>query len=269
MFLVFFQQISSPRAALWFPHMDSRTPQKPYEMLVLAIDKRRRKRKIRKIDTHVPLRSEGRDTDHCEIYSIVGMLNTLPPNELNYPVQVVHRDRPDFLLIMATHQVGVEVTEAVSENTASMDKLRESEPDLTDSKDDEAQFFFSRKAVLGEEKIYAAVLRDMIRANNPGGGWVGNGAKEWAEALAHVVTSKVEKANKPGFNSFTQNWLLIYDNWDEPARRRDLADEYLLHMLREKSTFQTFDRVLVLDGRELASFTVEGAARRKIPRHTF
>lgn len=256
-------------AALWFPHMVNRTPQKPYEMLVLAIDKRRRKRTIRKIDTHVPLRSEGRDTDHCEIYSIVGMLNTLPPHELSYPVQVVHRDRPDFLLRTATHQIGVEVTEAVSENTASMDKLRESEPDLTGSKDDDPQFYFPRKAVLGEKRIYAAVLRDMIRANNPGSDWVGDGAKEWAEAMAHVVTSKVEKANKPGFKSFTQNWLLIYDNWDEPGRRRDLADESLLHMLREISIFPTFDRVLVMDGRELASFTVEGIARRKIPRHTF
>jgi hypothetical protein len=109
----------------------------------------------------------------------------------------------------------------------------------------------------------------MIRANNPGSGWVGNGAKEWADAMAHVVTSKVEKANKPGFESFTQNWLLIYDNWDEPARRRDLADESFLHILREMSVFQTFDRVLVMDGRELASFTVDAVARRKISRHTF
>lgn len=249
--------------------MVSRTPQKPYGMLVLAIDKRKRKRKIRKIDTQVPRRSEGRDTDHCEIYSIVGMLNTLPPHELSYPIQVVHRDRPDFLLKTATHQIGIEVTEAVSENTASMDKLRESEPDLADLKDDGTQFYFPRKAVLGEKKIYAPVLRDMIRAKDPGSGWIGNGAKEWAEVMAHVVMSKVEKANKSGFESFTQNWLLIYDNWDEPARRRDLADECLLHMLRETSTFQMFDRVFVMDGRELASFTVDGVARRKIPRHTF
>lgn len=197
------------------------------------------------------------------------MVITLPPHELSYLVQVVHQDRPDFLLRTATHQFGVEVTEAVSENTASMDKLRESEPDLTGSKDDDPHYYFPRKAVLDEKRIYAAVLRDMIRANNPCTGWVGDGAKEWAEAMAHVVTSKVETANKPGFKSFTQNWLLIYDNWDEPARRRDLADESFLHMLRGMSIFQTFDRVLVVDGCELASFTVDAVARRKIPRHTF
>ncbi|UZD94092.1 hypothetical protein LOY64_22710 [Pseudomonas corrugata] len=235
---------------------------KPYILLDLSADRRKRKRQLRNIDTTVPLRSQGRTTDHTEIYSIVWMLRIAPPLQLTYPLQVIHDDRPDFVLSSVGIRVGVEVTEAVSANTASMDNLRETELGLTEG---HSTFYFQRKATPGEDKINCSILREMIRENTPGEPWVGTGAEDWAAAISYFVSEKVVKSGKLGFRQYDLNWLLIYDNWDEPALRQDLADEALFQHLQAMAAFDTFDRVLVLDGQELASFTAIGNQRWRRP----
>ncbi|MCY1307260.1 hypothetical protein D9M70_571690 [compost metagenome] len=148
-----------------------------------------------------------------------------------------------------------------------MDYLREKEVFVTTSGKESLNLFFPRKAVPGEAKIPPSKLREMIRENVPGEPWVGTGAEDWAAAISYFVLEKLKKAGKPGFHRHDQNWLLIYDNWDEPARRRDLADQALKQTLDAMDTFGTFDRVLVLDGHELASFTVAGNQRWTLPRY--
>lgn len=61
--------------------MASSALSKPYLLLELAPDRRKRKRQLGRVTTDVPLRSEGRTTDHTEIYSIVWMLRTDCPKQ--------------------------------------------------------------------------------------------------------------------------------------------------------------------------------------------
>jgi len=246
--------------------MGSRTPPKPYALMCLATDRRRRNRDFNKVDVDVPGRVDGRDHDHTEIYSIVGMLKVVFGKKLNHPTMVIHRDRPDFLLAAVDGSIGVEVTEAVSENTVRMDVLRESEPDLSGVLNDENLVYFARKASVDEDKIYPCDLRDMIRANCAGDGWVGDGAEGWATAIAHFAQIKSETALKSGFERFDQNWLLIYDNWNEPLRSRGRGDQALHKRFLKLKMFQTFDRILVIDGRELGSWAESGVVRHRRPR---
>ncbi|MCO6057959.1 hypothetical protein NG726_14930 [Pseudomonas sp. MOB-449] len=240
---------------------------KPYLLLELAPDRRKRKRQLGKVGTHVPLRSAGRCTDHTEIHSIVWMLRADRLGHLRYPIQVIHTDRPDFLLQSSDAVIGVEITEGVSPNSARMDHLRESEPCLRVSADDEVAFYYPRKAVPGEDKVPAEQLRQQIRDNLPGDGWCGDGDEDWAQAMAYFAAAKVSKFSKEGFSRHEQNWLLIYDNWDEPGRRVDLADIALDRTFHSMAIYTTFDRVLVLDGHTLASFTSDGFCRWGRPRH--
>lgn len=74
------------------------------------------------IDISVPLRTEGRTTDHSERWSFCRLLAAIADSEyLNYPTAVVHRDRPDFHIKHGSMETGVEVTEVIPENDAAID----------------------------------------------------------------------------------------------------------------------------------------------------
>ncbi|WP_283188427.1 hypothetical protein [Pseudomonas sp. PMCC200344] len=78
---------------------------------------------------------------------------------------------------------------------------------------------------------------------------------EWAEAIAYFVRRKMEIVSKPGFQRFEQNWLLVYDNWREPARDLKEASTTLQSLLNDMMAFCTFD--LVLDDKRLYVFEAE------------
>lgn len=240
-------------------------PSKPYTLIELSPDRRKRKRQLSKIDTRVPLRSEGRTENHTEIYSILWLIRSDRSELLKHPVKVVHTNRPDIQLQTSVAVIGIEITEAVSSNTASMDSLRESEPLLWRKSDDDFSIYHPRRAVPGESKLPAATKRQLIRDNCPGEIWCGTGAEDWATAIAYFAAAKVEKAE--GYVQFDRNWLLIYDNWDEPGREVGLADAALNDALHEQAIFRIFDRVLVLDERSLASFSQTAFLRWGRPRY--
>ncbi len=244
--------------------MASSALSKPYLLLELAPDRRKRKRQLGRVTTDVPLRSKGRTTDHTEIYSIVWMLRTDCPKQA-YPIKVIHSDRPDIQLQCANLTIGIEITEAVSTNSASMDSLRENEPQLWQTPEQEISIFYPRRASPGENILTAKERRQLIRDNHPGEPWCGDGAESWAEAMAYFVSQKMDKA--VGYTRFDQNWLLIYDNWDEPGRRVGLADIALDRILQTRGAFKTFDRIMIQDGHSLASFYSSGHTRRQRPRH--
>jgi len=77
------------------------------------------------LDISVPERSRGRQTHHAERYCIVHLLSSLGSGRLTFPLVVLHRDRPDFVLSMPNGNIGIEHTEAVPENVARSEVLRE------------------------------------------------------------------------------------------------------------------------------------------------
>ncbi|KIL05685.1 hypothetical protein QX25_06690 [Stutzerimonas stutzeri] len=81
--------------------------------------------KLAELDIDVPARSEGRRNHHAERYCIAHLLATLPAERLSFPLTLVHSDKPDFVLTMSGTEVGIEHTEAVPENVARANFLRE------------------------------------------------------------------------------------------------------------------------------------------------
>ncbi|MDQ2696395.1 MAG: hypothetical protein M3Z21_13675, partial [Pseudomonadota bacterium] len=79
------------------------------------------------IDISVPLRTEGRRTpEHCEPWSICRFLASFADSDLlEYPLCVIHGDKPDFLLEHPPGKCGIEVTEVVPTNYASIHAYRE------------------------------------------------------------------------------------------------------------------------------------------------
>lgn len=172
---------------------------------------------VASIDVSVPLRTEGRTTDHCERWSICRLLATIADSGcLKYPITVIHRDRPDFHIQHGSKGVGVEVTEVVPENDAAIDACREHHQV-------EGPFFMKRHSP-GEGRLKGAELRSAATSNESGDGWGGDSVeREWVAAMLAFISAKVEKTRKPGFQLFQENWLLMYDNWSLPGVDREDA----------------------------------------------
>ncbi len=77
-------------------------------------------------DISLPRRSEGRIKEHVERYAIAHLLSALMgKDQLSYPLELIQRDRPDFILKINGVQIGIEHTEAVPQNEAHKTVLRD------------------------------------------------------------------------------------------------------------------------------------------------
>lgn len=213
---------------------------------------------LRSMDISVPRRSEGRTKDHTERYAIAHMLSSLlEKDQLSYPIELIHRERPDFLIKANGVLIGIEHTEAVPQNEAHKTVLRDKVggPDV---------HFISHHQP-GEPKKPAKKLIEEIQANHSGSGWAGDSVeREWSEAMLHFVKGKIETLVKDGFEKFNQNWLLIYDNWSLPALDREKAAQFLLPKVIDSNSFDNFDRVYIITGNLVFEFSNTGVEEHKI-----
>jgi hypothetical protein len=203
------------------------------------------------INVKVPPRAEGRENDHVEIYSIVRLLGTLPRASIDFPLRLTKRERPDFLVQCGARMIGVEHTEAISENAAKEAFLR--------SKGHGPDVHFVRSGSVDEPRKSSKQLIAEIEADRSGPGWVGDSVeREWATAMAHFISQKVASANRAGFELFEQNWLLVYDNWTAPSLEREKGLMLLRTELQAVDPWRVFSRIFILDEKvllEIASDT--------------
>lgn len=176
---------------------------------------------VASIDISVPLRTEGRTTDHCERWSMCRLLATIADSEfLQFPIAVAHRDRPDFHIKHGSMDTGVEVTEVVPANHAAIDAYRE-------HNEVDGPFFLKRQRP-GEDRLSGSALRSAATSDEPGDGWAGDCVeREWLDAMRAFISAKVAKSAKSGFQLFPENWLLNYDNWPLPGVDREDAAKRL------------------------------------------
>ncbi|NYE22089.1 hypothetical protein [Pigmentiphaga litoralis] len=211
------------------------------EIILRADTPAQLKARLAELDIDVPLRSEGRRNHHAERYCIAHLLATLPVEQLSFPLNLTHSDKPDFLLAMPDTDVGIEHTEAVPENIARADFLREKEglgPDV----------YFTPHVLPGEHRKTADELRREIEADEAGSGWCGDSPeREWAAAMADHVKEKMPKATADGFVRYPSNWLIVYDNRPLPAIDYSKAATYLAPLLAEMGAFSVFDTIFVHD----------------------
>lgn len=191
--------------------------------------------KLGQLDISVPPRTKERTTEQCERWSICRFLASFSDSELlPFPINLVHRDKPDFLLELDQQKVGIEVTEAIHENAAAIDAYR---------KNKGIDGVFSVKRHLPENaKLRGAELRREASSNDPGDGWAGDSVEhEWAGAMKNSVIGKVAKSKKPDFELFKRNWLLIYDNWFLPGCDRATAVKKLFDSLE----YEPFENIFI------------------------
>lgn len=213
-------------------------------VILRAINAEELRSRLAGLDIDVPARSKGRTTLHAERYSVAHLLATLPIGRFSFPLTVTHRDKPDFLLAMSTGDVGIEHTEAVPENLANAQVMRERGlgPDV----------YCIPRAQPGEPRRTADELRREIEADATGEGWYGDAPeREWAEAMAYCVKVKLRKVMTAGFERYPVNWLVLYDNWPLPALDYSDAAPYLAQHLKKIRVFSVFDAIIAHDDSQM------------------
>lgn len=184
---------------------------------------------LQQIDISVPPRTDGRTTHHTETWTICRLLSTLANHKrLSFPVSLNHRDRPDFLIEAGNTKVGVEVTEAISEQYAAYCALAElGFPDV---------FLEPAHFRWGAPKLTVEEMRSLLRESQlTSDGWAGDRPEqEWAFFIQSVVDNKLAKLSRPNFASFDQNWLSIYDNLPLPNIHLEKAITFLQPLLQDR-----------------------------------
>lgn len=210
---------------------------------------------LRKIDISVPARTDGRTTDHTETWTISRLLSTLTKyGLLEFPLSVTHRDRPDTLVHYKDRKIGVEITEAISQQYAAYCALAEREfPEM---------FLEPAHFRWGAPTISTDDMRGLLRQSRLSSeGWVGDlPEQEWALFIQSVVDTKLAKLARPDFAKFDYNWLAIYDNLPLPNIHLSKAIGYLLPLIQEQwGRRPSFDALFVERGPAIARITTSGA----------
>ena len=199
---------------------------------------------LKKVDISVPGRINCRTTDHTETWTICRLLSTLAKNEyLSFPLSVVHRDRPDVLIQLESSMIGVEITEATSQQYAEYCALAEREfPNI---------FLDPSHFRWGAPKLTVEQMRELLQQSKlTGEGWEGDQPeKEWAEFILSAVHSKLKKLAHPNFTKFKKNWLAIYDNLPLPYINLGKAVTFLRPLIQDCwSRMPCFDTLFIEHG---------------------
>lgn len=210
--------------------------------------------KLAGIDISVPGRIDGRNTEHTETWTIARLLSTLAESgNLDFPVSLTHRDRPDFLVKSGSAEVGVEVTEAISKQYAAYCALAEREfPDVFL----EPSYFCWDAPSLTTEQMRELLRQSQMTAD----GWVGERPEqEWALFIQSVVDNKIAKLRHTDFAKYSENWLAIYDNLPLPNIHLTKAIGFLSPLLQERWPRKPcFDVIFVEHGPVIARITLHG-----------
>lgn len=154
---------------------------------------------LQQTDIRPSPRPKKRPTKQTEIWTICRLLSTLAEaDELEYPLSVAHKDRPDILILADGTKIGVEITEAVPPQYAEFMALAARE--FPNALIEPGHFGWdSPKRTIPEMRK----LLSQSKLTAPG--WVGDQPEqEWAGFIEGVVRTKLEKLAAPEFAKFSQ-----------------------------------------------------------------
>lgn len=205
---------------------------------------------LKNIDISVPPRTEGRTTEHCETWTICRLLATLVGNSrLVFPIQLIKRERPDFLLFTGDRCIGIEVTEAINEEYAKATTLPEADNDNFVIDPSLFKWDTPRRKL--------PELRRVVSCTKlTGPGWDGNTVeREYADAIFDVLTVKTEKLRGEKFERFGENWLAVYCNITLPILRLDEASSLFMEKVYAYWSENGFSEVFVEKGDTIVSYS--------------
>ncbi len=128
-------------------------------------------------------------------------------SQFAFPLKLTHVDRPDFRVIMNSRTIGIECTQALSEQFARARSLREQHcPDVW------IDLSYFRQGC--PDRTSAEIIELLKKNRFTGEPWYGKAAdKEWANTMEACIEVKTDKLNADGFARFVDNWLLIDDDF--------------------------------------------------------
>ena len=187
-----------------------------------------------------------------ERWTICRLLSVLAHAErLAFPVSLRHRDRPDFLIATGETQIGVEVTEAISEQYAAYSALAERE--FPEALLEPGHFYW------GAPELSVQEMRKLFRQTQLSAKpWMGDRPeREWALYIQSVVDAKLSKLESSEFEKFDLNWLSIYDNLSLSNDRLEKGIAFLRPLLHERwSRAPSFDTVYIEHGPVIAEISL-------------
>jgi hypothetical protein len=214
-------------------------------------------RQLRAVDLDVPSRTK-RTTEQVQRSSICRFLSTFADSELlRYPLKLEPGDRPDFVLSCRAVPVGIEVTEAVPTDLARADALQE-------HRGYDVVRFFQRFRP-GEPARPLPEIERIAQGLVLGEGWAGDSVEtDWADVMTYFSLAKADKFSRPGFRTFSSNWLLIYDNWELPMLNEAKAARFFQAQLAALNPPLPFDRIFVECNKTISHFTPSHRSSRSI-----
>ncbi|MGD9656125.1 MAG: hypothetical protein AB7U61_00555 [Methylocystis sp.] len=209
---------------------------------------------LQKIDISVPGLAEGRTTKHTEIWTICRLLSSLAhAGKLTYPLTVSHTDKPDFFAYLGDAKIGIEVTEATSQNYAECRALAAREfPDAII----DLGLFRPGKPKLSAVEIRKALSEKRLRSE----GWGGNSVEhEWAWYIQERVDEKLIKLPRYNTHGCQETWLSIYSNTPSPNIHQEEALAILFPLLSDYwSLSPAFAAIFIEYGQTIIRITDEG-----------
>lgn len=172
---------------------------------------------LRETDIYVPPRGPKRSNEHIERWSIARILATLAElGDLDYPIEIVKYERPDYIVKQDRKVTGFEITEAVNPQYIQAKSLLK--VNKKDSIVDAGHFKWGVKHKL--ERLKDISTKKQLTAAP----WTGNAVeKEYAQMINDVIKMKTQILNKPGFNKYLENNLIIYINQILPILESNVA----------------------------------------------
>ena len=176
-----------------------------------------------------------------EKHAFLRLLATWVDNEqIVYPITYKHVDKPDFLVRFNKRNMGIEHTNAITQNSAHFNAVAHEEGI--------SGCYFVDPFRRDAPKLTRKKARDILR-NTPLGG-VGFGddgfEKEWALCIMDSILKKTGAISKPDFIKYDENFLLIFDNLHVIIRNVDTTMKYLNQELTEYGCQDIrFDKIFI------------------------
>ena len=210
--------------------------------------------KLHSYDTSVPQRGQGQKTEDTERWVTCRFLRAIADTPLlSYPLRVESRDKPDLVLEIKTRepkQIGIEITEAVSQLGAYLEAKFNQSGDLTGT-------YLVPENKFSAQRLSKKEFNKLIEGNKHLRPIMGDAIEQnWKEAILGTAKKKADSFNKPCFKCYRNNWLLIYDNWSPapPSWEVQGLTKELSQFLFPDDWQQPFDRVFVLSSEIMWEF---------------
>jgi len=174
---------------------------------------------------------------------------------LEAPLKVVHSDKPDFTLIHAEGELGVECVEAVPSEHRHIEDIRERlHPD---------EWNFGQRFEPGEQNFTSEEKHQIASGELLGPPWMpASMRRNWIAAMFHVVADKTKKLRQGNYSRHATNWLLVQDEWPNPLHFypegvRDAAGELLVRLGPLLAPPPAFQSIFIACGNQLLCFQKE------------